>query len=178
VTAIRLAVAAVLILTAGPEPRGHEDIQAVDLSGTWQLDATRSRHTEAVALIGLVKTGAPATLHVTHAANGTVIVESHINESLSRMYKPGGRTATPVVPNGTITMTSRWDGRALVGEGTFESTAGSVGVRESLAVGADGQTLTIDVTTSGSADTRGVTLVYTRIKSVGSCRTWPTPCKL
>jgi hypothetical protein len=49
---------------------------------------------------------------------------------------------------GSITMTSRWDGRSLVGEGTREFTALPVArVKEVLSASADGRTLTVEVAT-------------------------------
>lgn len=154
--------------------------QSPNLSGTWQLDAARSRIDAAAGLAGLIASGVPNVLHVTHAANGTLVVESQINEGHARIYKPGGRTSTPAGATSTITVTSTWNGRALVGEGTHESTAGTTTlvrqVKEAFALNGDG-TLTIEVATTGSDKTASSTLVYTRLKSVGSCQSWPTPCK-
>ncbi len=157
--------------------------QAPDFSGTWKLDPTRSRVTAAAALSGLIGSGAPPTLHITQPANGTLIVESQINESHTRVYIPGRKSATPVTvgPPGTITMTSRWESRTVVSEGTRESTSGPstvvTDVKEVLALSADGQTLTIDVATSGAGEKHASTLVYTRTKDVGPCQSWPTACK-
>jgi hypothetical protein len=151
--------------------------EAPDFSGTWKLDPSRSRITTAT-LAGLIKAGAPDTLHITQAANGTLVVESQINESQSRIYLPGGTSSTPVVPSGTITMTSRWEGRTLVSEGTQESTSGgSTSVKEVLTLGADGRTLTIAVTTTTPDNTSASTLTYTRTTIVEPCQKWPTPCK-
>jgi outer membrane protein assembly factor BamB len=146
------------------------------ISGTWKLDQARSTVTSAT-LPGLIKTGAPQVLHITHAANGTVIVESQINESHARVFKPGSQTTTPMWPTGTITATSKWDGRALVSDGTQESTAGAVRVKEVFTMSADGQTLTVTVTTGEDAKT-GSILVYTRQPAAESCKAWPTPCKI
>ena len=152
--------------------------QAPDFSGTWKLDPSRSRVGTAT-LAGAIKAGAPDILYITHAANGTVIVESRINESQSRIYTPGGKTTTPVVPSGNISMTSKWEGRTLVAEGRQESASGTAtSVKEMLALGADGLMLTIDITTTGSDDTSTSTLVYTRITAVEPCEKWPTPCKV
>jgi hypothetical protein len=136
----------------------------------------RSRVGSAAAPIGLVKTGAPQTLHITHAANGTVIVESQINESQSRAYRPAGQTATPVVPTGTITMKSRWDGSTLVSEGALEAGASPVPVKETFAIDAEGR-LTLTTTVGAGADASTSVLVYARTQTVESCKAWPTPCK-
>ena len=155
--------------------------QGPDLSGTWRLDPSRSQVSPGAALAGLNPAGPPDTLHITQASNGTLVIESQINESHSRIYKPGGKTSTPVGQAGSITMTSRREGRTLVGEGRQETTAGAStlvkDVKEVIALSADGRTLTIEVTTSGSDEKSASTLVYTRTHDVGPCKTWPTPCK-
>jgi outer membrane protein assembly factor BamB len=151
-------------------------VQPRPLSGTWKLDQSRSKIGLAAAPAGLVKSAAPETVHITHAANGTVIVESQINESQSRIYRPGVKTTSAVVPNGTIAMTSKWDGATLVADGTLEGPGGSTAVKETFAVGADGA-LTLTVTMSTSAEPSVSTLVYARTSSVGSCKSWPAPCK-
>jgi hypothetical protein len=147
--------------------------QAPDFSGTWKLDSERSRIDATAGLIGLIRSGAPPTLHVTQPANGSLIVESQINESQSRIYKPGAKTSTTVVPSGTITMTSRWEGRTLVSEGTSESTSAPSAVREVFSANSDGRTLTIQITVGQNQST----LVYTRTQTAEPCRSWPTPCK-
>jgi outer membrane protein assembly factor BamB len=152
---------------------------AVDVSGTWKLDEARSTVSSAT-MPGLIKSGAPQVLHVTHAANGTVIVESQINESHGRVFKPGSKTTTPLWPTGSVSVTSRWEGRSLVGEGSYEVSAAAIVLKEILAPSADGNTLTITISIGAStaADRSESTLVYTRTDSVGSCKTWPTPCKV
>ena len=85
-------------------------------------------------------------LHVTQPSNGTLVIESPINEGHVRMYRPGATTTTSAAQTGTITMTSQWNGPALVSEGTLAlSTGASSGVKETLAVSADGNVLSIDV---------------------------------
>ena len=159
-----------------PAGGGRGAAPAVSLAGTWKLDPARSRIGSTAVPVGLMKAGAAQTLHITHAANGTVIVESQINESQSRSYRPGGQTMTPVVPTGTITMTSRWDDRALVSEGRLEAGAAPVPVKETFTVDAEGRlTLAITVGT-GDAATSSV-LVYAKTQTVEPCKAWPTPCK-
>ncbi len=154
---------------------GPAGADAPSLTGTWKLDRAASRIGQPAAPAGLVKTGAPDTLHITHAANGTVVVESQINESQARVYRPGGRTTSPLVPSGTIAMSARWENRALTAEGTIEGAPGltsPLAVKETLAMGADGRlTLTIAIGTDTS------TLVYGRTSTVPPCTAWPTPCK-
>jgi len=155
--------------------------QAPDLSGTWKLDAQQSRISPDAGLAGLIAAGAPETLHVTHPANGTLIIESQINEGHVRIYTPRAKSSTPVGQGGSITMTSRWDGGTLVSEGTQESPSGTSTlvkqVKEVISLSADGRTLTIGVTTTGPAGTNASTLLYARTQGVGHCQSWPTPCK-
>jgi outer membrane protein assembly factor BamB len=144
------------------------------LAGSWRLDTTATRVADGAGLAGLIGAGVPPMLYITHPANGTVVVESPINEGHARLYQPGGRSATPVGQGGTITMTSRWDGRVLVGEGTAVAPSGaSTSVREAYSMSADGKTLDVEIA-AGEART---TAKYIRIDNVGPCEQWPTPCK-
>ena len=157
--------------------------QAPDFSGTWKLDSNRTRATPAASLAGLVGAGAPDTLHITQPANGTLVIESQINTSHARVYTAGGKSSTPVFvgPAGSITMTSRWEGRTLVSEGRRESLSGTstlvTEVKEVLALDSEGRTLTIEITTAGAEGKSASTLMYTRTRDVGPCQSWPTPCK-
>ena len=147
------------------------------MSGSWRLDTAASRVDSAAGLAGLIGAGAPPMLYVTQPANGTLIVESPINESHVRIYRPGVSTQTPVGQGGTITMTSAWGPRTLTSEGTSLTAAGaSADVKETYSVSADGQILTIEVKTA-APDAKSSTLKYTRITDVGRCDSWPTPCK-
>jgi len=152
-----------------------------DFSGTWKLDPSRSRIAETAGLAGLIGAGAPDTLHITQPANGTLVIESQINEGHARLYRPGSRISTPVTVGqaGSITMTSRWDGRSLISEGTRETAASPVvtHVKEVLSSSADGRTLTFEVTTSAGGEKSASTMAYTRTQDLGPCQTWPTPCK-
>ncbi len=151
--------------------------QAPDFSGTWALDAEKSKVTATAGIIGLISAGAPKTLHITQPANGTVVIESQINEAHVRIYKPGAQTSTPAGQGGAVTMTTKWEGRALVSEGAMKAPNGdATTVREVVALSADGKVLTIEVNTA-AAEKAASTLVYTRITSVGGCESWPTPCK-
>ncbi len=153
--------------------------QAVDLSGTWSLDEERSRVRAEATLAGLIGAGAPRTLHITQPSNRTVVVESQINESYARLYVPGEETSTPVFLGepGSITMTSRWEGRALVSEGTRESPSSTGNVREVFGLSEDGQTLEVEIALEGADGDIVSTFRYTRIRDVGPCESWPTPCK-
>jgi hypothetical protein len=134
-----------------------------DVSGTWKLNAASSRIEAQVGWPGLIGAGAPDRLHVTQAANGIVVVESEINESHARIYVPGGKSSTPVAQTSTITMTSRWEGRALESEGSLVPPSGDPSVvKERLVLGDDGRTLTVEISTTGPGGTNASTLTYHR----------------
>lgn len=154
--------------------------QSPDFSGTWQLDETKSMITATAGIIGLIPAGAPKTLHITQPANGTVVIESQINEAHVRIYKPGRESSTPAGQGGAVNMTTNWVGRALVSEGAMKAPNGdTTTVREVVRLGADGKTLTMEITTTpaGQAEKVSSSLVYTKITDVGPCTSWPTPCK-
>ena len=75
--------------------------------------------TDGAGLAGLIAAGVPPTLHVTHAANGTLVVESADQRRPRAPLPAGQQTATPVAQGGTITMTTKWSGATLVAEGTM-----------------------------------------------------------
>jgi hypothetical protein len=151
---------------------------APDVAGTWKLDAAQSRIAAEVGWPGLIGAGAPDKLHITQAANGTVVVESEINESHVRIYKPGGKTSTPVAQTSIITMTSRWEGFTLASEGTLTPPSGAPAVvMETLTLGGDGRTLTVEISTTGSGEAKASFLKYHRTDLVDPCEKWPTPCK-
>ena len=157
--------------------------QTSDFSGTWRLDETKSKVVATAGIVGLISAGAPKTLHITQPANGSVVIESQINEAHVRIYKPGRETSTPAGQGGAVTMTTRWEGKSLVSEGALKAPNGdTTAVREVVSLSADGKVLTMEVKTSAfakaAADQEAAsTLVYTKITDVGSCDTWPTPCK-
>lgn len=154
--------------------------QTPDFSGTWKLDEKRSSVNVDATLTGLIGVGAPGVLHITQPANGTLVVESQINESHARLYVPGGSTTTPVFLGGagTISMTTKWEGQSLVSEGTRNSRSGpATNVKETFALSADGHTLEVAILIATADGTSSSSLRYSRIQDVGSCESWPTPCK-
>jgi hypothetical protein len=151
-----------------------------DFSGTWRLDDAKSTVVAPAGFIGLISAGAPKTLHITQPANGSVVIESQINEAHVRIYKPGQETSTPAGQGGVVTMTTKWSGRALMSEGAMKAPNGdTTTVREVLSLSADRKVLTMAVTAAagGAGTPSSSTLVYSRITDVGGCETWPTPCK-
>jgi hypothetical protein len=151
--------------------------QAPDFSGTWKLDEAKSAIVATAGIIGLSSAGAPKTLHITQAANGSIAIESQINEAHVRIYRPGKATVTPAGQGGAVSMTSKWDAKTLVSEGALKAPNGdTTTIREVLSLGPGGA-LVMDVTTTTAAGKNSSTLVYTKITDVGPCETWPTPCK-
>jgi hypothetical protein len=151
--------------------------QAPDLSGTWRLDEAKSKVAATAGIIGLIPAGAPKTLHITQPANGTVVIESQVNEAHVRIYKPGRESSTPAGQGGAVTMTAKWEGKSLVSEGALKAANGdTTTIREVVSLSADGKVLTMEITTT-AAEQAASTLVYTKITDVGPCETWPTPCK-
>jgi len=171
----RLAAAvSVLVLVLASVPL---TAQAPDLSGTWMLDKEKSQVVATAGFIGLTSAGVPATLHITQSANGGVVVESQFNEQHVRIYKPGGQTTTPAGQGGTMTMTTKWEGRSLVSEGALKAPNGdTTTVREVMSLSADGKVLTIQINTM-AAEKAASAVVYMRTMNVGPCESWPTPCK-
>ena len=158
--------------------------QAPDFSGTWQLDEASSNVIATAGIVGLIPAGAPKMLHITQPANGTVVIESQVNEAHVRIYKPGRETSTPAGQGGAVTMSSRWDGQSLVADGALKAPNGdTTTIREVVRLGADSRTLTMEVTTkapsaeAATSQAQMSTLVYTKITDVGPCEKWPTPCK-
>ena len=154
--------------------------QAPNFSGTWQLDDTNSKVIATAGIIGLISAGVPKTLHITHPANGTVVIESQINEAHVRIYKPGRETSTPAGQGGAVTMNTKWEGRSLISEGALKAPNGDMTtIREVVSLGADGTSLMMEVTTTPVGQTEKVSsrLVYKKVTDVGPCEKWPTPCK-
>ena len=154
--------------------------QAPDFSGTWRLDDAKSTIVATAGFVGLISAGVPKTLHITQPANGSVVIESQVNEAHVRIYKPGLETSTPAGQGGTVTMTTKWSGQVLMSDGAMKAPNGdTTSVREAVSLSADRKILTIEVTLSAGAAGKpsSSTLVYSRITDVGGCETWPTPCK-
>ena len=148
--------------------------QAPDFSGTWRLEESKSNVVATAGIVGLIPAGAPKTLHITQPSNGSLVVESQINEAHVRIYKPGRETSTPAGQGGAVTMTTKWDGRTMTSEGALKAPNGdTTAVREVLTLSADGKTLTLQTTVGANAST----LIYSKITDVGPCESWPTPCK-
>ena len=174
---MRVIVITAAIVIAASIPQAQAPAPVPNLSGTWRLDEAKSAVVGTAPIVGLIPAGAPKTLHITQPANGTVVIESQINEGHVRIYKPGRETSTPAGQGGEVRMTAKWEGRALVSEGAMKAPNGdTTTIKEVVSLSADGTMLTMEVTTStaGAASSK---LVYTKVTDVGACESWPTPCK-
>jgi hypothetical protein len=148
--------------------------QAPDFSGTWKLDEAKSNIVATAGIVGLIPAGAPKTLHITQPSNGSLVIESQVNEAHVRIYKPGRETSTPAGQGGSVTMTMKWDGRTVTSEGALKNASGeTTTVKEVLSLSADGTAMTLQTTVGANSST----MVYTKIADVGPCEKWPTPCK-
>ena len=146
--------------------------QAQDFSGTWKLDKAASRFTLPAFSGGRGGT-AVDWLFITHAANGTLVIGSETNGIKAWSYMPGHEGTIPVGRDSTMMVTSRWEGGRIIVEGNRSD----LGMREVLSLSPDGQTLTIEVTTTMPDGERVNVLVYAKRHRVGPCETWATPCK-
>ncbi len=152
--------------------------QETNFSGTWALDANRSRLIPGGGLARIGDEGAPRRLHVTHGLNGDVTLLSEVNESQARTYKLNAESEIPVTQDNDMTVVARWDGARFIVEGTRgdrDSTAVTA-VRRILGLSLNGSVLTIDVLTTTSNGEQSSLLVYTRTTSVPDCKEWSTPC--
>lgn len=177
-TAMTRAFCAAALMAAGLT--AALEAQAPDLSGTWKITRETSTISAGAGLAGLGgNTGTPGTLYITHAANGVVTVGSDINESQARLYRPGGNTVIAAAQGATLSLATRWDGRALVAEGGPASAAAgaSPSLKERFALSADGKLLTVTITTVAATGELTSSLVYAKAQTEPPCQQWPTPCK-
>jgi hypothetical protein len=166
----RAGIACSLVAVLG----GLAAAQATDLTGTWKLNREASK-TNGAGLAGLGgNSGTPSTLYVTQAANGVITMGSDINESQSRMYRPGQASAIPAAQGGTITVTSRWVGRTLAVEGLAGS---GITLKEQFSLSEDGRTLTVSIASIAAGSEATSVLVYSKAQAEPPCTSWPTPCR-
>ena len=158
----RLAIAAA-VLSSGITTASVSG-QTPDLSGTWTLDVKRSRITTALLRGG--GDGGPAdTLHITHAANGTLVVGNEVNAGQAWSYRSGGESTIPVGERDRMTVTSRWEGSRFVSEGSRKSESREAvrAVKEVRSLSPDGQTLTVEETIGTSGGDNTNTLIYQKV---------------
>jgi hypothetical protein len=162
--------------TAGPAaPRssadGRSSVPPQALAGSWMLDQAASVIADDAPFVGLVAKGAPPWVFVTQPSNGAVVIETVVNTGHTRFYTPGASTTTDIA-NGTVSMTTTWNGQRLVADGSIKATSGTVTpVKETLSRDADALVVEIAVGDKTSK------LRYVPLRDLGPCTSWPTPCK-
>jgi hypothetical protein len=145
-------------------PRTAPPSQGTDFSGYWAHDAAASRVATSEVLAGLGGGGTPENLLISQARNGTLIISSRHNPSAPRVYQIEGESLVPAPgeQGGMMTVSTRWQGGALVTVGSSETTGGTLQVREVIWLADDGDTLVLEATlTTGESDATNH-LVYRR----------------
>ncbi len=152
--------------------------QGTDFSGTWRLDADASELPDfgggGRRLFGGGRQqgggggglgGAP-TLVIVQTPAMLIIEQQSDRGSRAVTYRLDGEESTNSGPRGAQTTVSRWDGAALVTEGTIEVETRlrdfSIAVTERRTLSADGQTMTIAATRTTPRGDVDSTLVYRR----------------
>ena len=146
--------------------------QRPDFSGMWTLDEEASDFT-APAFSGGRGGDDTGRLFITQAANGTVLIGAETNGVKAWSFTPGKELTIPVGRDTTMLAASYWEGSRLVAAGT----RGDMTMHEVMSLSADGETLTIEVTTTIPAGVTHNRLVYTMDPPVGPCKEWAMPCK-
>lgn len=166
---------ALLAMTALAAPAAA---QGTDFSGTWRLDADASELPDfgggGRGLFGGGRRqgggggglgGAP-TLVIVQTPAMLIIEQQSDAGSRAVTYRLDGEESTNSGPRGAQTTVSRWDGAALVTEGTIEVETRlrdfSITVTERRTLSADGQTMTIAATRTTPRGDVDSTLVYRR----------------
>ncbi len=180
----RLRLAFVLLAMAAlAAPVGA---QGTDFSGTWSLDADASelpdfggggrgfgggggggRRQGGGGRRGALGLGGGArTLVIVQTAAMMIVEQQSDRGSRAVTYRLDGEESTNSGPRGEQTTRSRWDGAALVTEGTqaVSTPRGdfSLEFTERRTLSADGQTLTVEATRSTPRGDIDTTLVYRR----------------
>ncbi len=162
--ALSVLASCLMVAAAAASP----SVQETDFSGYWAHDAAASRVETADALAGLAGGGAPANLFVSQARNGSLVLSSQRNPSQPRGYRIGGESTVPAPGDegGEMTVVTAWDGTSLVSEGSVDTEAGTLRIRERMSLQDDGGTLILEATVINAAGEATNHLVYRR---------WPDP---
>ena len=152
--------------------------QGTDFSGTWRLDADASELPDfgggGRRLFGGGRRqgggggglGGARTLVIVQTPAMLIIEQQSDGGSRAVTYRLDGEESTNSGPRGAQTTVSRWDGAALVTEGTIEVETRlrdfSIAVTERRTLSADGQTMTIAATRTTPRGDVDSMLVYRR----------------
>ena len=159
------------------------EAQSTDFSGTWELDMEASTLPQG----GFGRgggggrpggergpgpggfgggAGAAATVVITQTADALVMEQKGGDQSRMATYQLDGSESTNTTPRGDAITVSRWDGSALVTEGSqsFETPRGAftMEMRERRRLSADNQTMTVESTRTTPRGEVATTLVYRR----------------
>ena len=101
---------------------------------------------------------------ISQARNGSLIISSRHNPSAPRAYQIEGESPVPAPgeQGGMMTVSTRWQGSALVNEGSLETTGGTLRVREVISLADDGDTLVLEATVATAEGEASNRLVYRR----------------
>ena len=166
---VPLALLATAVLAAPAAAQG------TDFSGTWHLDADASELPDIggggrLFGGGRRQGGGPAggarTLVIVQTPAMLIIEQQSDRGSRAATYRLDGEESTNSGPRGEQTARSRWDGAALVTEGTQSASTPlgnfTVEFAERRTLSADGQTMTVEATRSTRRGDIDSTLVYRR----------------
>ena len=174
-----LLAALAMVTLAMPAPAAA---QGTDFSGTWELDRDASEFPQFGGAGG--RDGGPGggrggfggrrgrmaggavTLVITQTDAALTVEQQVERGSRTVTYHLDGRESTSTGPRGEQTTTSRWNGAALVTEGTMEMSTPrgdfSMYLVERRFLSDDGQTLTVESIRSTPRGEMTTKLVYTR----------------
>ena len=145
---------------AGPD---QFSVPKPDFSGSWELVRSESRIETAYGLAGL-RNSAPTQLYIQQNSSQTVILTTRHPGVLPRSYQFDGQTWLLAIEGDPtkLLMSSRIRGLSLITTGVGRIAGETVNLQEVLTMGADGRTLTLQVTTTRSSGSETNTLVYKR----------------
>ena len=173
-----LVLIAVLSLTVVTRTTLHA--QTTDFSGTWTLDQEASQFPQPPGGGGgrdggggggggrrgggRGGLGAGATIVITQTETVLSMEQQAGGQSRTVVYRLDGSESTSVAGRGEMTTTSRWDGAALVTEGTnvVSTPRGelTLDIHERRTLSPDGQTMTVESTRTTPRGELNATVVY------------------
>ena len=146
---------------AGPD---QFSVPKPDFSGSWELVRSESRIETPYGLAGL-RNSAPTQLYIQQNSSQTVILTTRHPGVLPRSYQFDGQTWLLAIEGDPtkLLMSSRIRGLSLITTGVGRIAGETVNLQEVLTMGANGRTLTLQVTTTRSSRSETNTLVYKRV---------------
>ena len=168
-TLVLIAVLSLAVVT-----RTTLHAQTTDFSGTWTLDQEASQFPQPPGGGGgrggsrqgggRGGLGAGATIVITQTETVLSMEQQAGGQSRTVVYRLDGSESTSVAGRGEMTTTSRWDGAALVTEGTnvVSTPRGelTLDIHERRTLSPDGQTMTVESTRTTPRGELNATVVY------------------